>query len=510
MMRGGSVVVPGCLALLVSLSPAPPLRAATDEVGSQIETLAQQLMQRTGVPGMALVVVRRDQPPLVQGFGVRQIGRPEPVDAHTLFPLASLSKPITSTVLAGVVGDGRAGWDDPVTTHLPGFRLGPPAIAASVTLRDLLAHRSGLGDHAGDPLEDLGFDRATILERLSLQPLGNRFRATYAYTNFGFTAAAVAVAQQQGSSWEALAAERLYRPLGMDRTSSRHADFRDAPNRVRPHVRRGDRWDVGPDRNADAQSPAGGVSSSAHDLSRWLRLQLAGGRFEGRQLVAAAALADTHRPLIVSREASDPSTERSGFYGLGWGVNVSDQGAVQLSHSGAFAMGAATAVFLLPAEGLGVVVLTNAVPVGLAESLGLGVLDLVHTSAVQRDYLPLVQPVIAASMAQSYPEVPTPERPLPPRPLQAYAGRYRNAYVGQAVVSRAGAGLRLQLGPALTAYPLTHVSGDTFRYQPPGENGVGPSAVVFETDPAAGPGAAISRVRIANLDTEGLGVLQRQ
>jgi CubicO group peptidase (beta-lactamase class C family) len=175
-------------------------------VVSRIEALTQQLMQRTGVPGVAIAVVRRDQAVLVRGFGVRQLGRSEPVDAHTVFPLASLSKPITSTVLAGVVGDGRASWDTPVTTQLPGFRLGPPAIAASVTLRDLLSHRSGLSDHAGDPLEDLGFDRATILEQLSLQPLGNRFRATYAYTNFGFTAAAEAVARQQGSSWEKLAA----------------------------------------------------------------------------------------------------------------------------------------------------------------------------------------------------------------------------------------------------------------------------------------------------------------
>ena len=513
-MRGRSVAVPGCVALLLSLSPAAPLRAAPGELESRIEALAQQLMQRTGVPGVAIAVVQRDQPVLVKGFGVRQIGTPEPVDGHTLFPLASLSKPISSTVLAVVVGEGQAGWDDPVTNQLPEFRLGPPAIAASVTLRDLLSHRSGLGDHAGDPLEDLGFDRATILRRLSLQPLGNRFRASYAYTNFGFTAAAVAVARQQGRSWEELAAERLYRPLGMERTSSRHADFSAAANRVRPHVRRDDRWVVGPDRNADAQSPAGGVSSSAHDLSRWLRLQLDGGRFQGRRLVAATALADTHRPLSVSREAPDPSRERSGFYGLGWGVNVTDQGAVQLSHSGAFAMGAATAVYLLPAEGLRVVVLTNAAPVGLPESLALGVLDLIRTGTVQRDYLALLQPLLTASMAQAYPAVPTPARPLPPRPLQTYVGRYRNAYVGEAVVSRAGPGLRLQLGPALTAYPLTHVSGDTFRYQPPGENGVGPSAVTFEADPAAKSGSdargAISQVRIGNLDTEGLGVLQRQ
>ena len=150
-MRGRSVAMPGCVALLLSLSPAPPLRAAPVELESRIEALAQQLMQRTGVPGVAIAVVQRDQPVLVKGFGVRQIGTPEPVDAHTLFPLASLSKPITSTVLAVVVGEGQVGWDDPATNQLPEFRLRPPAIAASVTLRDLLSHRSGLGDHAGDP-----------------------------------------------------------------------------------------------------------------------------------------------------------------------------------------------------------------------------------------------------------------------------------------------------------------------------------------------------------------------
>jgi hypothetical protein len=131
-----------------------------------------------------------------------------------------------------------------------------------------------------------------------------------------------------------------------------------------------------------------------------------------------------------------------------------------------------------------------------------------------RDYLSLLQPLITASIAQAYPAVPTPARTLPPRRLQTYVGRYRNAYVGEAVVSRAGAGQRLQLGPALTAYPLTHVSCDTFRHQPPGENGEGASAVTFEADPAADSGTdsrgAISQERIGNLDTEGLGVLQRQ
>ncbi len=91
-------------------------------------------------------------------------------------------------MLAGLVGQGRLTWDTPVRQHLPELRIGPAGVADAVTLRDLLSHRSGLPDHAGDDLEDLGFDRETVLERLRFLPIENRFRASYAYTNFGFTA----------------------------------------------------------------------------------------------------------------------------------------------------------------------------------------------------------------------------------------------------------------------------------------------------------------------------------
>jgi CubicO group peptidase (beta-lactamase class C family) len=171
------------------------------------------MLRRTGVPGLAIVVVHADRVVFLKGYGVRRVGEPGAVDGDTVFQLASLSKPIAATVVAGLVGDGRVGWDDPVLRTLPEARIGPPAIAADVTIRDLLSHRSGLPDHAGDHLEDLGFDRATILERLRLLPTGNRFRADYAYTNFGFTAGAVAAANAAGRPWEQLSSERLYRPL---------------------------------------------------------------------------------------------------------------------------------------------------------------------------------------------------------------------------------------------------------------------------------------------------------
>lgn len=489
--------------------PPPPRQVTAASLAAalpRLDALATEMQRSTGVPGLAIVVVHADRVVFLKGYGLRRVGEPGAVDADTVFQLASLSKPIAATVVAGLVGDGRVGWDDPVLRTLPQARIGPPAIAAAVTIRDLLSHRSGLPDHAGDHLEDLGFDRATILERLRLLPTGNRFRADYAYTNFGFTAGAVAAANAVGRPWEQLSSERLYGPLGMARTSSRHADFAGAANRASLHVPEGGRWVARYQRDADAQAPAGGVSSSVRDLGQWLRLQLADGRLDGLAVVDAAALAETHRPQIVSQPPREPATDRAGFYGLGWNVSYTDRGTVQLGHSGAFDLGAATAVYLLPAESLGIIVLSNSQPLGVPEALSLSFLDLATTGTVKRDYLAALRPLFRGMEQQDYPAVVTPARPLPARPSDAYIGSYANAYVGAIAVVRRGDGLELQLGPRLTPFPLTPVSGDTFRYQPPGENAYGPSAVSF----TVGADGRATAVRIDNINLNGQGVLQRR
>ncbi|MBV9359411.1 MAG: serine hydrolase, partial [Chloroflexi bacterium] len=271
------------------LAPTVPAAAAQEVTPQRVtaalpelDKLATRAMAETGVPGLAIGVVYKDEVVYLKGFGVREIGKPDPVDADTVFQLASLSKPISSTIVAGVVGDGLASWDDPVVQHDPDFQMADATVTRDVTLRDLFAHRSGLPEFAGDMLEDLGFPRATILARLRYLPTGDRFRADYAYTNFGLTEAAVAAAKAAGRSWEDLAADKLYRPLGMEHTSSRYADFLAAPNRAFGHVSVDGAWVAKYQRDPDAQSPAGGVSSSARDVAQWLRLQLGGGTFQGK------------------------------------------------------------------------------------------------------------------------------------------------------------------------------------------------------------------------------------
>src|SRR6266567_561808 len=236
-----------CLAIvpLVTLALASPSQPASGQASTadrvdaaigRLDGLVQHTMAATGVPGIAVAVVYKDRIVYLKGFGVREAGRTDAVDADTVFQLASVSKPVASTVVAAIATKGVMHWDDPIVSHDPGFQMYDPWVTSQVTLRDMFAHRSGLPDHAGDSLEDLGYDRDQILHRLRFQKPASSFRSRYAYTNFGLTEAAVAAARAYGESWEDASADLLYKPLGMTSTSSRHSDYLAAANRAHLHV----------------------------------------------------------------------------------------------------------------------------------------------------------------------------------------------------------------------------------------------------------------------------------
>ncbi|GGW53314.1 serine hydrolase [Streptomyces xantholiticus] len=505
------LVATGATAAGAAEPPPPPPPQLTDkqvnDAVAKLDGIVRDGMEKTGVPGVAVAVVHKDRVVHTKGFGERETGKPGPVSPDTVFQLASLSKPLASTVVAGAVGDKAIGWDDPVAKHVPGFALKDPWVTEHVTVADLFSHRSGLPDHGGDLLEDLGYDRDYILSHLRHLPLAP-FRASYAYTNFGLTAAAMAVAEAKNTSWEKLAEDTLYAPAGMNSTSSRFDDYEKAGNKAVTHVKEGDAWQAKYVRDADAQSPAGGVSSTAEDMATWMRLQLANGRLGDERIVPAGPLTRTHWPESVAQPPAGPA-DRTGFYGLGWNVGYDDQGRLRLSHSGAFGLGANTNVTMLPAEQLGIVVLTNGEPVGLADSIAFNFYDTAQYGKPTGDWLTRIGQVYEQEEQEA--RSPTdyarqPSGAADAQPVDTYTGTYRNDYYGALRVTATNGGLTMELGPKPLRFPLTHYDGNTFSFVTVGENAVGRSGVMFTVD----SGGKASKVRVESLDETGLGTFTRE
>ncbi|BBX63336.1 serine hydrolase [Mycobacterium saskatchewanense] len=465
-----------------TLSDAPPNEVSgvdipagrIDDAISKLDGLAGDLMKSTGIPGMAIAVVHGGKTLYAKGFGVRDAtkgnGQGNSVDADTVFQLASVSKSVGATVVAHEVTESAVSWDTAVVSKLPWFALNDPYVTGHVTIGDLYSHRSGLPDHAGDKLEDLGYDRRQTLERLkylALQP----FRISYAYTNYGVTAAAETASVAAGKSWEDLADVALYRPLGMASTSSRFADFLARPNHAINHIKVGDKWEPRFQRNPDPQSPAGGVSSSVNDVAHWLTMLLGNGTYNGQRIASPEALLPAVTTQVVSMPPKTPKG-RPGAYGYGFNVSVTSSGRTEYSHSGAFALGAATNFVVMPAEDVAIVALTNAAPIGVPEALTAEFMDLVQYGQIREDWAGLYKQAMSwmnnpeGSLVGKQP----PATPAPPRPLTTYAGSYANDYWGPAVVTERDGALQLSMGPKGRTFTLTHWDGDTFTFPIADEN----------------------------------------
>ncbi len=297
----------------------------------------------------------------------------------------------------------------------------------------------------------------------------------------------------------------------MARTSSRFADFAATSNRAHGHVKIDGPWVAKYTRQPDAQSPAGGVTSSVRDMAIWLRLQLGRGMLDGTRVVDAAALDETHRPQVIRTPSpKDPVVDRAAFYGLGWNVDYDDQGRIRWGHSGAFDLGAATSVSLLPAEQLGIVVLTNAQPIGLPEAVCRSFFDLVLLGAVEKDWVTLYGQLMAAALAPNYGTGTDYDKPPPNAsqalPDAAYIGTYENDLLGPIEIASTDNGLVLRQGPRQSAFSMRHFNRDVFAYQPVGENAAGPSAVTF----TLGPDGRAASVTVENLDIDHQGTFTRR
>ncbi|HMP80026.1 MAG TPA: serine hydrolase [Pirellulaceae bacterium] len=325
-----------------------------------IDSFIRQVQTDWNIPGLAVGIVKDDAVVFAQGYGVRTLGQPELVDADTLFVIASNSKAFVTTSLALLVDEGKLNWDDRATTFLPELRLYDRLATQEITVRDLVCHRSGLGTFSGDLLwYETNYSPAEIIRRVEFLKPTASFRSQYGYQNLMFIAAGQIVERVSGTSCADFVRGRLLEPLGMSRTTTSVRQFND--NVATPHNESGGTMRALRHSNVDNCWGACGLNSSVHDLCQWLRFQLNAGRVNDQPLISERQLWELTQPMTpikLSLEAAAHQPHRNFVaYGLGW-VLYDYHGRKVIGHGGGLDGMISQSAFV-PAEHLGIVVLTN-------------------------------------------------------------------------------------------------------------------------------------------------------
>lgn len=450
-----------------------PSEAATSAAVAAFDRLAETARTDWGVPGLAVVVVKDGRTLLAKGYGWKEQGRMDVVDADTRFAAASTTKAMTAAAIGMLVDEGKLGWDDPLRRYIPELQLADAALADSLTVRDLLTHHTGLPET--DSLwytQDL--DWKGVLGRLQKVGPSAPVRSRFEYQNVMYGLAGDLVERVSGVSWAEFVRGRIFRPLAMARTVPLGAEAVAEPNRVVPHSREdGSLAAFDTIAAVDPIPAAGSVWITAQDEAKWMNFLLdptkpvdAG----GKPLLQPATVEELFRPQVVIQPGGFyPTAEKTKphwtTYGLGW-FQQDYAGRKIDFHTGSID-GLVAIVGLQRESRFGVAVFANLDHAELRHALMFSAFDLFLDGQLARDWNRELREMYdglrdKAATAQKEEEAKRIPNAPPSHPLATYAGRYTDPLIGSLVVSIAEGVLRADLGPFLhgALEPWHH---DTFR-----------------------------------------------
>jgi CubicO group peptidase (beta-lactamase class C family) len=462
------------------LPVAVVLAVASSSVAAQhaalppdLDTYVARTMRDFAVPGLALAVVKDGKVLSAKGYGVRTLGQAPAVDGKTLFGIASNTKAFTGTALALLVEEGKIEWDAPVIRYLPWFQMYDPFVTRELTVRDLLVHRSGLGLGAGDLLwwPPSTYDRKEIARRLRFIKPATSFRSAYAYDNVLYLIAGEVIEAVSGKSWEEFVQARLLARVGMTGSTVRYSAGAAGGNVATPHAPVEGRVRVVAPFASDNTNPAGGITSSAEDMARWMIVQLDSGRLaDGSRLFPARSAGELWNLVTPIRPGTPPpeiAALRATFLGYALGFGVRDyRGRKIVQHTGGLP-GYVSKLVLVPDLKLGVVVLTNQESGEAFESIMLRVLDHflgappTDWTAALRRLKTRNDSTVAAAEQRARADRDTASRPS--LPLARYAGTYVDPWYGTVTIALEGRRLTIRFDHTpLLVGDLDHWQHDTF------------------------------------------------
>jgi CubicO group peptidase (beta-lactamase class C family) len=415
-----------------------------------IDRLVENARKAFDVPGIAIAVIKDGKLVHLKGYGLRSLATGLPVDEHTAFGIASNSKAFTVAAVGILVDEGKLHWDDRVVSYLPEFRMYDPYVTANLTIRDMLAHHSGLGQNEGDLMhfpDSADFTTKDVVYNLRfLKPVFG-FRTSFGYNNNLYAVAGEVIARVSGMSFDEFIEKKIMLPLGMSESAASYERLPDKTNVVDAH-----RWWNGktrliPRHTLKAAHPAGGLYASITDMSRWVLMQLADGKYgdQDRQLFSSAVHHEMWSPqTILAAGSPGPYNTRMAAYWMGFEIYDITGDNLQIRHTGGI-NGMTSIVTMIPGLHLGIIVLTNAeesrAMFAITNTIKDAYLGIAATDRVQenRDQVlrnrsrdqalrDSLDRVLTGSSAKG-------AGPRAPTTLLSYSGTYRDNWLGRVTLS---------------------------------------------------------------------------
>lgn len=358
----------------IAYSP-PPQQALPPAAGfdpRQFEMMAQALVANQRIPGLAMAIVQNGRIVSARGYGITDVKAAEPIDAHTVFRLASLSKSFAGTVTGMLVSEGALRWDSRMADFMPSLRFADPAAAQQLTVADVLSHRVGLAHNAYDRDIEANADYRQVVQKLAYAPMKCMPGDCYAYQNVAFSLIGDVVFAATGQFYGETVARKIFKPLGMNDASVGLEGIAASPRWARPHVRTRGGWaSLMPKPTYYRVAPAAGVNASISDMAQWLLAQ--GGHRP--DVLPPSLLATLHAPVVSTPTELRGSSWRrerlnAAGYGLGW--RVYDYSGHRVVFHGGAVQGYRGVVALMPERDLGVAILWNSessLPTGLLPTI---------------------------------------------------------------------------------------------------------------------------------------------
>jgi CubicO group peptidase (beta-lactamase class C family) len=320
----------------------------------------EQILKSWNAPGVGVGIVVKNRLVFVKGYGYRDYEKKLPISPNTLFQIASNTKLFTTMAVGLLVAEGKLDWDRPVRQFVPSIQFATEELNNTVTIRDMLAHRTGISRH------DLiwyksDFSRKDLFDRVKYLEPSQPNRQGFLYNNMMYAATGYAIELLAGKTWEEFLKQRLFSPLDMGSTLFSIREMTTQSDCFVPFNERRDTttlYRIPYYEEAQGMGPAGSIISNISDMSKWLIALMNGGLVGGKQVIPADIVRATLAPSIA---LPNSQLENRGFgellnpvYGMGrWSASYRGH---FLAYHGGDIDGIHSQISCMPYDSIGVIV----------------------------------------------------------------------------------------------------------------------------------------------------------